>query len=96
MKHLTHQIYPNFATETQIRETLIHIREQVICPSYPQRDTCILRRRMIDAFIQIKPTSVYEVLSRFPRHLIEKTDETQIDNYLASIIMMLTSSQRPS
>ena len=70
------------------RNMLIQYRKEYLIPNYPEvpREHGLLRKRMLNSFLSLLPTTVEDFSERIPEDLLGNTDPDQIEECLEYVI----------
>lgn len=84
--------------EADLRANLNHFRESFIAPSWckdmDDRRGCVLRRRMIDWLVKMRPETVEDWWHDMPAFLQGRTDADQFEHYAERIIQIVRRHSR--
>lgn len=79
---------PELPKVRNLRQILYQYNEKTIIPQYPDRANGILRKEMLDLFVNTKPITRGDFVEGFPNAWRQQTDRQQMD-YLAEILAVI-------
>lgn len=74
-----------------LRQRLVRLRDEEIVPTFPNApaEKSLLRKEMLEEFIEKKPTSRDEWFRRIPQHFRECVDPKQVGKYLDRVLAII-------
>lgn len=73
----------------ELRKELVQFREKVIYPDTENRSECLLRRQMIDEFVEHRPASFADMKKWFKIGLLEGTSQDEIARWLPDVLRVV-------